>query len=295
MAGSVARALFDEVGRVAADMGYRVDDAGPTPPARRLHLRALLTRLADLERQSGDPSIGLRLGRQLAPVAVGVPGYLAMAGPTLLDALPRVMACQQLVAEGVRLRFVPDDDVVRFHLAHPGVAPRRVLSDLLVSAMRVFGVWLLGSQPPLSDVWFHYPRPADRPGYEELFGVAPRFGAADDGFALARAWVSAPLRTAEASLVPVLQAQATRLLASIREDAFLAGVSEVVVDRFASGEAADVGAVAGRLHTSPRTLQRRLRDHGLTFNRLVQEVRRDLAERYLADERLSLVEVAGLL
>lgn len=155
MAGSVARALFDEVGRVAADLGYRVADASRTPPGRRLHLRTLLNCLADLERQSGDPAIGLRIGRQLAPVAVGIPGYLAMAGPTLLDALPRVMDCQQLVAEGVRVRFEPGGDVVRFHLAHPGVAPRRVLSDLLVSAMRFFGVWLLGSQPPLADVWFH--------------------------------------------------------------------------------------------------------------------------------------------
>jgi AraC-like DNA-binding protein len=298
MAASVARALYDEVGRVAAGMGYRV-----TAPAsddlwarsRRVPLRALADRLSDLEAQSGDPHVGLRVGRLLGPVAVGIPGYLAMAGPTLLDALPRLMGYQRLVADGVSLRFSEEGDEVRLRLAWEPSARSPALSDLLLAALRFFGVWLLGKQPPIIDVWFHYPPPADTSLHGELFGVAPRFDAPDDGFALARAWFSEPLPTAAASLVPALEAQAVRLLAAGREDDALSLVGEAIVDLIAAGGAVGVVEVAARLHSTPRTLQRRLAAHGTTFNRLLQEVRTDLANRYLADERLSLIEIAGLL
>jgi len=52
---------------------------------------------------------------------------------------------------------------------------------------------------------------------------------------------------------------------------------------------------AQRLSMSPRTLQRRLHTHGLTFSALVQGVRRDLAATYLRNSDLNITEVALLL
>ena len=46
---------------------------------------------------------------------------------------------------------------------------------------------------------------------------------------------------------------------------------------------------------SERTLQRRLKDEGVTFAALVDEVRPDLARMYLADPKLAIFEVAFLL
>lgn len=298
MAASVSRALYDEVGRVAADMGYALGDRRPredAPSGQRLPLEALLRRLTALEDLSRDPDIGLRVGRLLRPTAVGIPGYLAMAGPTLLEALPRVMDCQRLVADGVALHCTTSGETVSFNLAYCGGPPQRTLTDLLVAATRFFGAFLLASEPPLSDAWFHYPKPAATGFHEEIFAVRPRFGCSDDGFSLARSWFCAPLRTAQASLVPLLEAQATRLLASFRDDNFMATVTQAIVDLIAAGRTIDMSEVASRVHASPRTLQRRLQARGTTFNRLLQEVRMDMAERLLADRRLHLHDVAALL
>jgi AraC-like DNA-binding protein len=49
------------------------------------------------------------------------------------------------------------------------------------------------------------------------------------------------------------------------------------------------------LRASPRTVQRRLQELGLTHRELVDQVRRALAPRLLATPRLSLTEVAYLL
>jgi AraC-like DNA-binding protein len=53
--------------------------------------------------------------------------------------------------------------------------------------------------------------------------------------------------------------------------------------------------VARALYMHPRTLQRRLHDEGTTFEAIRDEVRRDLAERYLGHPDLPLSQIAGLL
>jgi AraC-like DNA-binding protein len=53
--------------------------------------------------------------------------------------------------------------------------------------------------------------------------------------------------------------------------------------------------VAHALYMHPRTLQRRLREEGTTFEEIKDETRRDLAERYLAQPELPLTQITALL
>lgn len=62
----------------------------------------------------------------------------------------------------------------------------------------------------------------------------------------------------------------------------------------ASGEA-NADAACRRLKLSRRTLQRRLKAERTSFQQVLQEVRADLAVRYLSDKRLKSLEVAMLL
>jgi AraC-like DNA-binding protein len=53
--------------------------------------------------------------------------------------------------------------------------------------------------------------------------------------------------------------------------------------------------VANALYMHPRTMQRRLNDEGTTFEDIKDQVRRDLAERYLSHPDLPLTQVTALL
>src|SRR5206468_7403809 len=53
--------------------------------------------------------------------------------------------------------------------------------------------------------------------------------------------------------------------------------------------------VARELHVSKRTLQRRLTEEGITFQQLMEEARRELAQHYLLHSSLELNETAYLL
>jgi AraC-like DNA-binding protein len=52
--------------------------------------------------------------------------------------------------------------------------------------------------------------------------------------------------------------------------------------------------VAARLGTTARTLQRRLAEEGAEYSRLLNDIRKAHAVRYLANRRVPLTEVAGL-
>jgi AraC-like DNA-binding protein len=56
-----------------------------------------------------------------------------------------------------------------------------------------------------------------------------------------------------------------------------------------------LGEVGKRLAVGPRTLQRRLREHGLEFKALVDDTRRRFALTYLRDRGSTLAEIAYLL
>jgi AraC-like DNA-binding protein len=67
-----------------------------------------------------------------------------------------------------------------------------------------------------------------------------------------------------------------------------------MTDHLLDGEPA-LGAVAAKLHMSPRSLQRRLRDEGTSFARVLSGLRHDLALRHLRNPQITIGDVAFLL
>lgn len=292
---TVSAALYGEVCRVGRSMGYALPAGSPPAYAgSRVPLYALHRTLAELRRQSGDDDIGLRVGRLLNPACFAITGYLVMAGPTLLDALPRISRFQRLVADGVTLDVAVDAQALHLHWQWGAADPPREFIDLLMSSVRYFGVWLLGDEPPLLQAGFTYPPPKHLSLHEAIFGPSLQFGSERNGFSLARRWLAVPFCTADASLVPLLEKHARQLLAVFRRDSGLAAISQAVIELIPGGEVG-VGRVAERLAKSTRSLQRELRAHGTTFHRLLQELRMEMANDYLASSEFSLQEIAGRL
>ncbi len=89
--------------------------------------------------------------------------------------------------------------------------------------------------------------------------------------------------------------QAEKYLKSLNSgDNIAAELKSRLADLMARGEA-NADAACRALKLSRRTLQRRLKAERTSFQKVLQEVRRELAVRYLSDARLKALEVAMLL
>ena len=89
--------------------------------------------------------------------------------------------------------------------------------------------------------------------------------------------------------------QAERYLKSLYQQDDIAGqLKRKLADLLARGEA-NADAACRALRLSRRTLQRRLKAEKTSFQRILREVRAELAVNYLRDARLKSLEIAMLL
>lgn len=75
----------------------------------------------------------------------------------------------------------------------------------------------------------------------------------------------------------------------------LASRVHAIATRLLTGGPCNHAEVAARLNMHPRTLQRRLREEGTSFEEIKDDVRRDAAARYLSQPDIPLTRVAALL
>jgi len=89
--------------------------------------------------------------------------------------------------------------------------------------------------------------------------------------------------------------QAEKYLRSLYAQDDIAGeLKRKLADLMARGEA-NADAACRALRLSRRTLQRRLKAEKTSFQKVLEEVRKELAVNYLSDARLKSIEIAMLL
>ncbi len=119
---------------------------------------------------------------------------------------------------------------------------------------------------------FCHPRPADVSEHERLFECEVRFGADACRVLIPRASWDTPRAGSDPDLFCVLDAHARMLLDQLPPAADLVGRVREAIELELRGGDPSLESVAGRLTLSPRTLQRRLRDHGVGFNDVLDEM-----------------------
>ncbi|WP_271409998.1 AraC family transcriptional regulator [Pseudomonas sp. Q1-7] len=241
------------------------------------------------------PEPGLAIGLALAPGQFSVLGYLLQSSPTLGDALEAELRYQRLVGEGgsLALEVRGDELWTLYRPLHPGLPATRAR----VLALMAF--WLELMRPLLAELrllkaCFVHAAPTDVALYQQHFACPLEFEAEDYALVLPLGLRSAPLKQANPPLQAVLRQHAEALLARLPSEGLRARVVALLGAQLARGEP-DRGALASSLGMSERTLQRRLADEGSSYQQLLNDTRRHLAERHLQEGRLPIADIAVLL
>jgi AraC-like DNA-binding protein len=138
-------------------------------------------------------------------------------------------------------------------------------------------------------------RPDDLAEFERVLGCPVKASASWNGVAFSRRSWRLPLRRRDPVLRRVLERHADEILSRHpRSNGFAADVRRALASQITRGDVR-VDAVARRLMTSPRTLQRRLADEGVTFQALVEDSRKEAAALYMTDNAMAICEIAYLL
>jgi AraC-like DNA-binding protein len=137
--------------------------------------------------------------------------------------------------------------------------------------------------------------PDDVSEYAHVLRCPVETGAAWNGWALPKTDLVLPLRRRDPALRRWLERRAVDLLARLPASTDLRDeVRHALATQMTAGDMS-IDAVARRLITAPRTLQRRLAQTGTSFDALRDDARKRAAELYLSDATLSITEIAYLL
>ncbi|QJD81327.1 AraC family transcriptional regulator [Spirosoma rhododendri] len=266
-------------------------------PDGRLPIRQVQAIWRELSALTNTNRISLRLGELINPSAVGVVAYVMMHSPTLDRAIKQLCRYQDIICDGTRLLVRQEGDQVALvsritsaDIVYPALVYNSELS-IVLSAFRA----LTGLLVTPTEVRFAYPQPADVREHERAFAPARLvFDAPETALVLPASLLDTPVLNASPGMMPLFEQHANALLNRLTTPSLAGRVRNEIVTLM-KGEEPTLTAVADRLAIGVRTLQGHLRSEGLTYQNLLDEVRKELAQRHLRDPFLSTTDIAYLL
>ena len=289
----VARGAGLDPDRMLAEFG--LPRAALADPELMVPIDAVRRLLETSAERSGVEAFGLLMAEARSLGNMGPLGLLVREQPTLR------LSLETLVHEGRRLNnalFLTIDEsadvvVLREELIVGGSGPIRQSTELAIGVALRALCTILGSDWKPRRVCFAHEAPVDRSVHERVFGRNVEFGHDFNGIVCARRDLEVPNPNADAGIARLAQQMLEQNLKHKDPD-LAVQVRELVVALLGTGSCT-IERVAQHLGVDRRTIHRRLALQGLTFSAVVEDVRRELAERYVAEGRRTLAEVSLML
>ena len=248
-----------------------------------------------------DPNLGLHLGQAFRPGYLGAYGLVLQACTTFRDLIPRMVRYAALMHDACRDEVEERDGqfILRWRSNLPDNAdPGRHHSELNFASIVVQASWMAGvdDETPLW-VSFRHSRPANIIEHEALFACPLHFGAAENAIAFAANLLDLPLLQPNPPVLRAMEALSEQMLQKLQagaEPLWVKACKKAIVDSLRDGTP-EVEPIAAKLNISARNLRRRLADRNLNFRNLVDDLRHELAKRYMEDPTLDLEDIAFLL
>lgn len=263
------------------------------------------SQMADLFDRAGTelacPDFGLRLATiQAAHGATKVLGPLDVAmrsSPTLGEALRYFANHVHAYSNALRICFekMPNDSRVfmLFEFSSMGFAAQRQAVEHALALIQHTVLAISGGQARARELWFTHEPAGSASTYRGHCNATARFGQNMNGLFFDERDFELTLPDADPQLYEI----ATSFIDQ-RFPTTAMSLSErvrIIIGRLLVEGSCTHERVAAAVGMHPRTLQRRLRDEGDSFEAIKDSVRRDVALRYLQQPNVSLVRVTEIL
>lgn len=245
--------------------------------------------------QVSDTSFGLRLGGEVPSEHYDIASVAALHSATLGDALQKVARYKRLLCPE-ELMLVEDGDSIRLHTRW--TMAKSHAPELLIDAMFASIITLCrrGTGQAIHPRAIELTRRPDPSSpLPHYFGCPVHFNAPLDVLVFDRALMHQPFITYNQDMLTVLLPGLEVELARSLQGDSLPNQVMAILGRSMRGQRPSVNSVAAELYVSPRTLQRRLQQHGYSYQQLLDKTRHRTACQLLADTSLELGEIAFVL
>jgi AraC-like DNA-binding protein len=253
--------------------------------------------LKEAAQATRDDCFGLHFGERFDPKHIGPLVYVALNSPTIGAGIQNVERYLHVYDSSAKWFFTAEGNrgYIRYLLTDGGIEPLRQSNEhgmaIVLNALRM----MVGSQWAPLEVQFAHEAPAQTSEHHRIFRAPVLFGCETNALVVGRDLIDRAVPAADPQLYQIMKQYLDQILSAMpREDGLLGSIRKAIAESMRDGDPT-LARVAKKIATGPRTLQRRLKDYGFDFKKLVEDTRRRLSLTHLKDQKNSLTEVAFLL
>ncbi|MFM7001917.1 MAG: AraC family transcriptional regulator [Limnohabitans sp.] len=261
-------------------------------PTQLIPLRSALALLEISAKESGCSTFGLQLAEARLLSDFGPISLLLTHQPSMRMALQTIAQYRHILNESLAMHIedVGKTTLIREEIMSDYAGNTQQSTDMAVGVlMLIFRAILSEHWRPLT-VHFTHPANSDLQVHRRLFGCSLQFDSDFNGLVCMKADMDRPNARADAAMASYAQSfidampkrGQSSLVQDVRRSVYLLlPMGRASVDQIASG-----------LGMNVRTLQRRLDESAVSFSQLLNEVRCELAQRYITHTTHSMGRVA---
>lgn len=262
-------------------------------PEQRIPADAAVALLEESAQQAHCADFGLRMAESRQLSDFGVVSLLISHQPTLRDALTTTIQYRHLLNDTLAMQIEDAGKMVIVREEVVSQLPARQATELAIGVLYRMCSALLGSRWRPCSVNFTHEAPPDRRLHKRMFACPLEFGSEFNGFVCTAADLDAPNPAADPAMARYAR-QFVESLPLVSEPSVVLDVRKAIYLMLPTGRASSEYVAQG-LGLSVRTMQRQLDEAGASFTELLNEVRRELAQRYIENPRYAMVRISELL
>lgn len=299
---SVLDAVRPLVANREIDLSALLTEVGIVNTTRRdadafLPLDPVCRLLEELARRFDDPAFGLHCAEAYPLRASGVFGYILLNAGVVRDAIEVISRYNRLVLWPIEFEHIETEEGAELSWRYPAnlLAPRVQLNCAIAAVFVLRLRLILGQDWAPQLVELDHREPGAPSEFTRIFGRSIRFNGDRNRLFILSHDLSRRPPDADPTLYRILRQHGDTLLAAREDHHDLPTQIRAEIAQRLGVAAPTLEAIAAALRLSPRTIQRRLRQLGTSFEKQVAETRQASAERLLRDTDLPLTEIAFLL
>jgi AraC-like DNA-binding protein len=267
-------------------------------PSARITALAMGAIIYNFVRRVKDPSIGFELGLRSSQTKIGLLGFGLMSCSTYREALAMSLKYSRTLTPFYSLNIIETEEqtIVDVTEATPLDPFRNLGFDIFFSEAWTIACSLLepkqlANAQETTEIWFDRPEPDYFEKFKSRLPIV-RWDMPSNQIRYNRSMLDYPIKTANSTSAQIVAEQCEKEMS-------LLGYHENILDKVRGhlicrdGSYPNLVAIAQHLHMSDRTLKRKLRQKGVTFIQLLNEVRQRDSLSLLQTTQLTIDDIAS--
>lgn len=245
---------------------------------------------------TGKAFIGLEIASDAPPLQADSMAIAMMASRNLYEALQRFSRLSHAVCDAVEVELRREGEELRLDfIVHPedrDIMPREAMDPALLIPLGLLDKGLIDAHA-ITELRLDCPQP-DKAMIKHLtgmFSIPFKFDSSCYGVSFNWGLILKQNPYWNPSLAQMCEQLVLNDLEALDDANLIARTRKIILDQLANGTP-QLETVASRFNITERQLQRKLKEQNTSFGQLLDDVRLDLALRYLQDTRMTMVDIS---